>query len=409
LWHPDGKRIIYTSNRGGAFQVTVAYVDGGKLGQVTVGGADHVVTDISADGTRLLDVSSRAEAAIFGMEVNTGRESELTSGSGLKLWPEVSPDGETIVFQSANMMTRLVTSSVIATKPVTNEGALRPIAASGFSPSWSPDGGRIAFLRFVDGKFDVFTVDATGQGERRLTTGGVVIKGYNQLPTTKFGRSICWSPDGDKIVYSARRSGVTNIWAAPIDGSASVQLSVNNDPNLFIYEPVCGDNNRVAFAAETKHAASSTWSLWVADNSNTKLVYEAKSLLRPIGWSDRGELIAGSDEKRDQVSFQGYPTTVKVIRVSIDGSSQPLAVLESTYFWMIELAPDSRTIAFVSDKDRADNIWLSDTSGAAPRRLTFNADPKIYFPSLHWSAEGKRIYYGKQSGIGMITMIDNFE
>lgn len=100
---------------------------------------------------------------------------------------------------------------------------------------------------------------------------------------------------------------------------------------------------------------------------------------------------------------------VKVIRLSVDGRDHPIALLESTYFWMVQLAPDRRAIAFVSNKDGSDNVWLTDTSGAEPRRLTANNDPKIYFPSLDWSAGGEFIYYGKQTSIGLITLIDNFE
>ena len=28
VWHPDGERIIYSSNQGGAYQICVAYLDG---------------------------------------------------------------------------------------------------------------------------------------------------------------------------------------------------------------------------------------------------------------------------------------------------------------------------------------------------------------------------------------------
>jgi Tol biopolymer transport system component len=49
IWHPDGKRIIYTSERGGAYQICVAHLDGRKPVQVTVGGTEHVVSDVSND------------------------------------------------------------------------------------------------------------------------------------------------------------------------------------------------------------------------------------------------------------------------------------------------------------------------------------------------------------------------
>ena len=404
-WHPDGKRIVYTSNRGGAFQVCVAYMDGTKPIQVTAGAGNHAVSDISTDGTRLLDDNSRDDAAIFALDVGTGRESEFASGNSLRLWPTVSPDGGAVLFQSVNP-TGTVLASMIVIKRTANEGPIVPVAANGFDPAWSPDGSRIAFLRLESGRVELFTVNLTGEDETRLTYGGVVPTAYKLLPSMKFGRTFCWSQRGDKIIYSSRKSGFSNLWAVSVDGSTDTQVSANTDPTVFLSGPICGSNDRIAFAAESRRGTTSTWSLWVRHNDKTKLVLESKSLLRTIGWSDSGsELIVGS-AKQDS---QGDPTAVKLTICPLDGYCRSIANLAATYFWTVALAPDGRTISFISSSDGSDNIWRSSTTGGDAQRLTSNNDPKVFFPGLDWSAEGKSIYYGKQTSIGLITMIENFE
>ena len=403
-WHPDGRRIVFTSKRGGAYQVCVAFSDGAKPIQVTRGPIDHAVMDISSDGTRLLDDNSRDDAAIFAIDVNTGREAEFASGNSLKLWPTVSPDGRVVLFQSVNPTGALINSSIVV-KQTTNEAPIVPIAENGFDPSWSPDGTRVAFLRVESGKVALFTVSASGGDERRLMSGGVMPSEYKMLPTIKFGRSVCWSQQGDKIIYSSRKSGASNLWAISFDGVADTQISTNNDPTVSLYAPVCGPNNYVAFAAKSKRSANSTGKLWVRDNDKARLIIESKFLLRPIGWSQGGELIIGS---ADQDS-QGEPTAVNLSSCSIDGYCRPIAQLAATYFWTVQLAPDGRTIAFISSSDGADNIWRSDITGGQAQRLTSNNDPKVFFPGLDWSADGKSIYYGKQTSLGLINMIDNFE
>ncbi len=202
VWHPDGNQIVYTSNRGGAFQVCVANLDGLKPRQVTFGAEDHVVSDISEGGTRLLEVSSRDNAEIFAVDTHSGRELELTSGSGLMLWPEVSPDGQMITFQSTNSIGKIASNSTIFVKGTTSAGPLTQIATDGFGPSWSPDGSRLAFLRFVDGQFDLFIADSSGASQRRLTTGGVRINGFFRLLPFLLGRPPPARP-GDPSLASA--------------------------------------------------------------------------------------------------------------------------------------------------------------------------------------------------------------
>ena len=402
-WHPDGKRIVFTSDRGGAFQVCIAYINGAKPTQITTGAVNHAVTDISRDGIRMLDDNSRDEAAIFTIDLKSRRESEFVSGNNLKLWPTVSPDGGVVVFQSVNP-TATILSSTIVVKRATNEGPIIPIAENGFDPIWSPDGSRVAFLRLESGRVNLFTVNASGDGETRLTNGGVVPIAYKLLPSIKFGRTFCWIKP-EKIIYSSRKLGVSNLWAVSVDGAIDSQVTANTDATVSLSEPVCGPGNRISFASESRREDNSTWSLWVRDNDETKLILESQTLLRPIGWSATGELLVGSTNR----TSQGDPTSVQLSSCSIDGSCRPIASLAATYFWTVELAPDGRMIAFVSSSDGSDNIWLADITGREAQRLTSNNDPKVFFPGLNWSADSKSMYYGKQTSIGLITMIDNFE
>ena len=274
IWHPDGNRIVYTSNRGGAFQVCVANLDRAEPHQVTFGAEDQVVTDISKDGTRLLEVNSRDNAEIFGVDTHSGQELELTSGSGLMLWPEGSPDGEMITFQSTNAVGKIASNSTVFVKQTSSAGPLIQIAKDGFGPSWSPDGSRLAFLRFVGGQFDLFLASSSGEFEQRLTTSGVRINGLYLLPAAKFGRNICWSPNGEALVYSSRISGVTDLWIVATDGSSPKPLSVNADPKVSVYEPIFGPNNQIAYAAETYGDSPKSWSLWLKDGDKRKLIFQ---------------------------------------------------------------------------------------------------------------------------------------
>jgi Tol biopolymer transport system component len=62
--------------------------------------------------------------------------------------------------------------------------------ANGMHPSWSPDGARLAFMSWRNGRTEIFVMDADGQNQRPLVS-------------TSSGGTIDprWSPDGLRVVF----------------------------------------------------------------------------------------------------------------------------------------------------------------------------------------------------------------
>jgi tricorn protease-like protein len=62
-------------------------------------------------------------------------------------------------------------------------------------PAWSPKGDLIAFTRFSEDDYDIYTIRPDGTGLRRLTTA----RGNDAHAV--------WSPDGKHILFSSARLG----------------------------------------------------------------------------------------------------------------------------------------------------------------------------------------------------------
>jgi len=72
------------------------------------------------------------------------------------------------------------------------------------SPTFSPDGTKIAFVSDKDGSPRIYWIPSTPKGSRATA----------HMITKKNKESTCpaWSPDGTKIAYSAKTKGIRQIW-----------------------------------------------------------------------------------------------------------------------------------------------------------------------------------------------------
>jgi TolB protein len=128
------------------------------------------------------------------------------------LSPTFSPDGRRIAFVS----TRAGPPQVyVMAADGTDQELLAPFdyGATGSSnaPEWSPDGANVVFHREVSGSPQLFLVDVAGRRVRQLTSSG-----RNEDPT--------WAPDGRHITFVSDRSGARQLWVIDVETGRVRQL-----------------------------------------------------------------------------------------------------------------------------------------------------------------------------------------
>jgi len=281
------------------------------------------------------------------------------------------------------------------------------IASNGYSPSFSPDGRRIAFLRHAGNLHKIWIIE-NDEMEKPLTTGGVLISGYSQVPYNRSQvKDYSWSPDGNSLIYCAKRDDVWNIWQVAADGSGEpLQISNNADKNLIFSSPLISpDGEQIAFVSSSRTDARQTNRVYLLNKQKFEVVFSSASIVKLIGWrrTDNNLIIATIDGK------PANPSSVKLIQISAGNIAVDLPPIDAAYFYNIQLSPDGGQIAYAAREDAKDNIRIMTISSGENVRITSNAERFIYVSGITWSPDSRAIYYSRQKKEDFIRMIENFK
>ncbi|HEY8469908.1 MAG TPA: amidohydrolase family protein [Longimicrobiales bacterium] len=404
-------------------------------------GAGAAAAQSAAPQPRAVATAAADPSDQEGLPLQPARWARFTTSRGTWISLDVSPDGQTIVFDLLGDLYLL---------PITGGKATRLTSglAHDMQPRFSPDGKKIVFVSDRSGDDNVWLLDLAGGEPYPLTTG---------KDATYFSPE--WTPDGQYIVVSKGTPfGNEKLWLYHVKGGRGLEM-VGGSPALRMLGAAFGPDGRYVWYAQRTNAWQYNaifpqYQLWVHDRetgTRTPMTSRYGSAFRPALSPDGRWLAYGSrhdaetglrirelatgeerwlaypiqrDEQESVASMDvlpGYSFTPdsravilsyggEIWRVPVDSGPPekipftvdaeiPVGpevkfeypVDDSPTFIVKQIrdavpSPDGRRIAFTA----LDRLYVMDLPDGTPRRLT-DQEVGEYYPA--WSPDGSQIAY----------------
>lgn len=266
----DRDQIAFVSDKDGDLEIYLMNTDGSGVIQLTHNTVSDAGPSWSPDGEQLVFHSARdGYHQLYTMNADGSNQQRLLSSAYYDEWPFWSPGGSFIVFARIGnhnndgiIRTELFITTAEGAPPsrlTFMTGETNGYGHSCWPSGWSADGSKIIYYCYIDGRDQLWWMNADGTNQQLLLDDG----NWNAIPTlSPDGQSVAfssyrdqdyeiytfninaqvplrltfapgedwrpvWSADGTRILFESDRTGQTHVFVMNADGSAQQRLTDN--------------------------------------------------------------------------------------------------------------------------------------------------------------------------------------
>ncbi len=368
VWTPDGKTVVFLSDRGGTMGIWAIRVDDGK----PQGSAELIKPDV---GASLLMGFTRNGAFYYGTE--TGTSDVYIAALDAKTGKVAGPPTK----------------------------AIERFVGSNFGPDWSPDGQSLVYVSVRE----------------RVTAGGgygssvIVVRSLKTVEERELSPKVhgpriraCWSPDGHSLLVTGEdnkgRDGVYRIDAQTGDLTPLVRAEPGEHFRQAVWS---ADGTAILYL----HGSKGGDSLQIKDLKTGR----ERELYRAVLPAYVGGIAISPDGRQLAFSVTHPATRSDVLKVVPTAGGEPrelLRVREPEHLGdgvggRLAWTPDGRAILFVKGRTQksTDELWQIPAEGGDPRELGLALHQ---LRDIRFDPEGRRIAFSAGYNEAEVWAMENF-
>jgi Tol biopolymer transport system component len=381
---PDGKMIAYAAGPEFQMHLYIRQIAGGRTIALTESfPGHHRWPQWSPDGT---SITFQSGEAIYVVPALGGIPKQLVEPSPKESVsiPSWSPDGKQFAYVQGR---NIYACSVNGSEPRKIAEAYEP-----YSLSWSPDGTKIAYvsgnLSFVFGRPIIGNI-APSSIWMVSTMEGVPVQLTNN---NNLNVSPVWTPDGRNLLFVSNQDGSRDIYQLPLNASSEpsgppVRLTTGLNAHTI---SISKDGKKLAYSVFTYTA--NIWSIRIPKGeaisiSEAQPVTEGNQAIEGIGVSPDGKwLVFDSNRSGNQ----------DIYKMPIGGGELEKLTTHPSDDFLPSWSPDGKEIVFYSFRNGNRDIYLMTADGRSIQQLTDDLAQERY---PDWSPNGNQlVFYSDKTG-----------
>jgi len=373
---PDGTRVafVWDGGEGVNYDLYVKQRDTETPLRLTESEDNERYPAWSPDGSTIAFAGKRdGRCGIFTVPAIGGPEQRLTYAEAPITGIDWSPDGRRLVYtftyhEGHQPCLMLFDPATGEHRPLTDP---LPPNMCDHKPAFSPDGTRVAFLRY-GGRFDedIHLVPSEGGEVTALTERQRWVTGFD------------WTPDGTALVFGAAPDGRYRLWSVPAAGGPVTRLAT---PGEMAFTPSLA-LHAAGMVYEQLTCDCDIWAL--RDHGPDGPAPEASPLISSTRM-DHSPHLSPDGRSITFVSTRSGSREIWVCEADGSGPRQ-LTSFGDRFVSHPRWSPDGRAIAFTANPDRATAVHLVDAATCEVRQLGDTAQGAMF---CDWSPDGRFIYF----------------